>query len=252
MDTSDLDGVREAVDSFYAYEKKKKSSSAKKANTNPPVEDREQAIRKSVDEKIIIRSEELKHKRKSADRSKAVPEKAAVSSSTKGKKKKRPLPPPGSDSFRHAKGLDKYRKMGILPTKKDGPSDFRKKSANWRYEEVKKAQITDEAIEAEEAMESFADRLKNYSAVQWCCLVMAAVIVITSVMTTTVYADYQGELNKANAMAALPSFTDDASLIAYNEENVMTEDVEMEDAASEMQASEGRCSRLFLQVLKKT
>ncbi|MBQ6575137.1 MAG: hypothetical protein IJL90_03410 [Lachnospiraceae bacterium] len=74
VDTSDLDGVREAVDSFYAYEKKKKSSSAKKANTNPPVEDREQAIRKSVDEKIIIRSEELKHKRKSADRSKAVPE----------------------------------------------------------------------------------------------------------------------------------------------------------------------------------
>ncbi|MBQ6575138.1 MAG: hypothetical protein IJL90_03415 [Lachnospiraceae bacterium] len=141
--------------------------------------------------------------------------------------------------------------MGILPTKKDGPSDFRKKSANWRYEEVKKAQITDEAIEAEEAMESFADRLKNYSAVQWCCMVMAAVIVITSVMTTTVYADYRGELNKANAMAALPSFTDDASLIAYNEENVMTEDVEMEDAASEMQASEGKMLSLVLTSVEK-
>ena len=239
VDTSDMDGVREAVDSFYAYEKKKPSAK-KRANTNPPADDPEQAIRRSVDEKIIIRSEELKHKRKSAS-----------SAASKGRKPKRPLPPPRSDSFRHAKGLDKYRKMGILPTKKNGPSDFRKKSADWKYDDVKKAAVTDEAIEQEEAMETFADRLKKYTPVQWICVAMAAVIVITSVMTTTVYADYRGELNKALAMSTLPSFTDDASLIAYNEDSVLTEEVQMEDAASELQATEGKMLSLVLTSVEK-
>jgi len=237
VDTSDLDGVRAAVDSFYAYEKKpskKKASSARN-------EDPEQAIRKSVDEKIIIRSEELKKKRKSAGKPK--------SRGTAKRKTARSVH--SNDSFRHAKGLEKYRKMGVLPTKKDGPSEFRKKSADWRYDNVSKAPVTDEAIEEQLSNTEFSDKLRNMSAVQWMSIVMAAVLLITSVMTTTVYANYRGEINKADAIANLPEFMDDASMIAYVPDDVQTEDVEMENAATDMAPVEGKMLSLVLTSVEK-
>ncbi len=257
VDTSDMDGVREAVESFYAYEKKpgtkRKSEDYKKLPENGI--DDEQAIRKSVDEKIIIRSEELKKKRKSKikpgtkSEAKRRPDKAAAPSKKKSKATKNAAVP--SDSFRRTKGLDKYRKMGILPTKKNGPSDFRKKSANWRYDDVPKAEITDAAIDEAKQEESFADKIKKFTPVQWSAAVMAVVVLITSVMTTTVYADYRGEINKESAMANLPSFNDDASAIAYSGEEYTTEDVELEDAASAMTDSEGKMLSLILTSVEK-
>ena len=244
VDTSDLDGVREAVDAFYAYDRPKKK---KKKPAAPPEEDPEQAIRRSVDEKIIIRSEELKHKRKSAGKSRH----DAVIEHTGKKKKKHAGPTHQSDSFRRAKGLEKYRKAGILPTKKDGPSEFRKESAKWRYDNVPKAEITDEVTEAVTDEEGFADRLRKLSPVQWGAVAMAAVILITSVMTTTVYADYRGEQNKALAMSRLPEFSDDASLIAYDDTAVFSEEVEMEDAAEAMTDSEGKMLSLILTSVEK-
>ena len=248
VDTSDMDGVRAAVDSFYAFDKKPAKKKKKPAATTAPVsDDPEQAIRRSVDEKIIIRSEELKKKRKSASKSKS--EHAATVPKKKGKKHAASAQP--NDSFRHAKGLDKYRKMGILPTKKDGPSAFRKKSANWRYDNVPEAPVTDEAIEQRENEETFIDRMKNMSAVQWVSVAMAAVILITSVMTTTVYAEYLGEQNLKNAMAGLPSFTDDASMIAYNADSFETEDVTMEEAAGEPGEVTGKMLSLVLTSVEK-
>ncbi|MBO4890660.1 MAG: hypothetical protein J5574_06675, partial [Lachnospiraceae bacterium] len=248
VDTSDMDGVRAAVDSFYAFDKKPAKKKKKPAATTAPVsDDPEQAIRRSVDEKIIIRSEELKKKRKSASKSKS--EHAATVPKKKGKKHAASAQP--NDSFRHAKGLDKYRKMGILPTKKDGPSAFRKKSANWRYDNVPEAPVTDEAIEQRENEETFIDRMKNMSAVQWVSVAMAAVILITSVMTTTVYAEYLGEQNLKNAMAGLPSFTDDASMIAYNADSFETEDVAMEEAAGEPGEVTGKMLSLVLTSVEK-
>ncbi len=249
VDTSDMDGVRAAVDSFYAYEKK---PGKKKAMAQEPL-DPEQAIRKSVDEKIIIRSEELKKKRKTAKKpgSAGKAGSQAVSAKTRKPGKKRAAASARRDSFRHAKGLEKYRKMGVLPTKKNGPSEFRKKSADWRYEDVAKAPVTDEAIEEEIRNESFGDRLRNMSAVQWMCAVMAAAILITSVMTTTVYADYRGEINKANAIANLPQFMDDASMIAYEPEDIETSDVEMEDAAAGAESVEGKMLSLVLTSVEK-
>ncbi len=150
VDTSDMDGVRAAVDSFYAYEKKKPAR--KRRQEVAPEADPEQAIRKSVDEKIIIRSEELKKKRaKSSQKDAAGHKKSNAVKSSSGKsseasRKKTAKTAVTDDSFRHAKGLEKYRKMGILPTKKDGPSDFREKSANWRYDNVPEAAVTDESI----------------------------------------------------------------------------------------------------------
>ena len=234
VDTSDMDGVRAAVDSFYAYDKKPVKKKKKKTT--------------SGEEKIIIRSDELKHKRKSA--SKTASKHEAVSSKKK-KSSKHAAPTPANDSFRHAKGLEKYRKMGILPTKKNGPSQFRKDSANWRYDGVKEAAVTDEAIEKEINEESFGEKLKNMSPVQWISVAMAVVILITSVMTTTVYADYLGEQNKASAMANLPTFVDDASMIAYNAENIETEDVEMEEAAGEPEDVSGKMLSLVLTSVEK-
>ena len=257
VDTSDMDGVREAVESFYAYEKKPGGKRKSEENRKLPENgiDDEQAIRKSVDEKIIIRSEELKKKRKSGTKSDTKSakvnkaDKTVVSSKKKSKAAKGKSVP--SDSFRRTKGLDKYRKMGILPTRKDGPSDFRKKSANWRYDNVPKAEVTDTAIEKAEQEESFGDKIRNFTPVQWGASVMAVVVLITSVMTTTVYADYRGEINKENAMANLPSFTDDASAIAYSQDDYTTEDVELEDAAAPMTDSEGKMLSLILTSVEK-
>ena len=67
VDTSDMDGVRAAVDSFYAYDKKP----VKKKKKKTP----------SGEEKIIIKSDELKHKRKSSGKS--APRHEAVSSKKK-------------------------------------------------------------------------------------------------------------------------------------------------------------------------
>ncbi|MCR5591836.1 MAG: hypothetical protein K6F73_09940 [Lachnospiraceae bacterium] len=249
VDTSDLDGVKDAVDAFYAYDRpKKKKNPVPVAAEEPemPADDPEAAIRRSVDEKIIIRSEELKKKRKSAGKTAA---KSTHEPSSVKKKKKHAGPTHQSDSFRHKKGLEKYRKAGILPTKKDGPSEFRKESAKWRYDSVPKAEMDDNAPDTEE--ESLTDRLKKLTPVQWGAVAMAAVIVITSVMTTTVYADYRGEQNKAMAMANLPYFVDDASLIAYDDTEALSEEVEMEEAAEQMTDSEGKMLSLILTSVEK-
>ena len=247
VDTSDMDGVREAVESFYAYENK--PVKGKKASAQQ--EEDEQAIRKSVDEKIIIRSEELKKKRKPANKSagkKKTPG-AATPAAAKSKSKGREV---RSDaSFRQAKGLEKYRKMGILPTKKDGPSDFRKKSAKWRYDDVPEAAVADGSGGAANEDTTFKDKIKNLSPVQWMSAAMAVVILITSVMTTTVYADYRGEINKESAMALLPSYVDDASQVASYDASFTTEDVEMESAAASLTDSEGKMLSLILTSVEK-
>ncbi len=248
VDTSDMDGVKAAVDSFYAYDKK---PAAKRAASLSVEEDPEAKIRRSVDEKIIIRSEELKGKRKSSNKPRSEKLDKAIEKAKKRRNRNLAVPEQTDDSFRHAKGLEKYRKMGILPTKKDGPSAFRKDSANWRYEGVKEAAITDEAIEQEMERETFLDRLKTMAPVQWGCVSMAAVLLVTSVMTTTVYADYRGELNKEAAIANMPSFVDDASMIAYNADNYETEDVEMESAAAAMDSAEGKMLSLVLTSVEK-
>ncbi|MCR5687520.1 MAG: hypothetical protein K6G58_05825, partial [Lachnospiraceae bacterium] len=182
VDTSDLEGVRDAVDAFYAYDRPK----VKKKKKKP-------------EEKVIIRSDELKAggassdkaahpaKRRSSAESKAPSKGTAAAASGRrtahlGRKKKHAGPAPASESFRHAKGLEKYRKLGILPTKKDGPSEFRKESAKWRYDDVPKAEVNDDVTAAADAdEESFADRLKKFTPVQWGSVAMAAVILITSV-----------------------------------------------------------------------
>ncbi|MCR5688289.1 MAG: hypothetical protein K6G58_09745, partial [Lachnospiraceae bacterium] len=117
---------------------------------------------------------------------------------------------------------------------------------------VPKAEVNDDVTAAADAdEESFADRLKKFTPVQWGSVAMAAVILITSVMTTTVYADYRGEQNKAIALSNLPQYTDDASMVEYDMTEPLTEEVEMEDAAEQMTDSEGRMLSLVLTSVEK-
>ena len=241
VDTSDMDGVKAAVDSFYAYDRKQTAKKQARPKQEPVSSDLEQSIRKSVDEKIIIRSEELKKKRKAP--TKKTKKKAEAAKKAEAVKT--------DDSFRHKTGLDKYRRMGVLPTKKNGPSAFRKKSAEWRFKDTPKAAVTDEAIEKELSEESLTDRLRSMAPAQWGCYIMAAVLLITSVMTTNVYADYRGEINKENAIANMRSFVDDPSLIAYNAEEVETEEHELEDAAAPLESTEGKMLSLVLTSVEK-
>ena len=80
---------------------------------------------------------------------------------------------------------------------------------------------------------------------------MALVLLVTSVMTTTVYADYRGHINMENAIANMPEFNDDASMIAYSGDMTETEDVEMESAASSMDEAGGKMLSLVLTSVEK-
>ena len=182
-----------------------KNSPVRSSRVNP---DEEKAIRQSVDDKIIIRSKELEKKRNSAA-GKTASKKSTKSSKDLSSSKTSPNAKDEQVSFRTQKGLDKYRKMGVLPSKKNGPTQFRKDSSNWRDEDTNKAEVTDEAIDAAIENETFFEKIKSFSAIQWTAVGMAVVVFLTSVMTTGVYADYRGTVNMATAFAKLPTYADE-------------------------------------------
>lgn len=190
-----------------AANKSDKAVSDKKARSSRVNSDEEKAIRQSVDDKIIIRSKELKEKRESASAKSASKKSSKVSGSSKSSPKAKDE----QVSFRTQKGLDKYRKMGVLPSKKNGPTQFRQDSSNWRDDDTYKAEVTDEAIQAEIDNETFFEKIKSFSAIQWTAVGMSIVVFLTSVMTTGVYADYRGTVNMANAFAGLPGYVDEES-----------------------------------------
>jgi len=203
----------------------------------------EESIRKSVDEKIIIKSEELKGKR------------------DKGKKQVKVRVPKEdagvNTAYRDKKGLDKYKKLGELPSRTDSktrkkenaPSQFRKNSADWRYEGTPKADVTDQAIEETVDNETLLEKIKKFTPVQYIALAMAVVILITSVMTTAVYADYRSQINKEAAFALLPKFVE-SDTVAYDE-GYAEEEIEMEEAAAEPVNEEGKMLSLVLTSVEK-
>lgn len=96
--------------------------------------------------------------------------------------------------------------------KKAGPSEFRKRSADWKDKATvdKAAQIS----LIKQRKEALHERIKKITPLQWSMAAMALIIFITGIMTSAVYANYQGEQNKEKALA---------SLTQYNEEDVYTE-----------------------------
>lgn len=178
------------------------SKNSRSYRVNP---EEEKAIRQSVDDKIIIRSKELREKRKSSS-GKPAPKKSTNSRKPSDSNNKPAKAREEQVSYRSQKGLDKYRKMGVLPSKKNGPTQFRKDSQQWRDDDTLKAGVTDEAIDAAIENETFFEKIKSFSAVQWTAVGMAVVVFFTSVMTTGVYADYRGAVNMATAFSNLPRY----------------------------------------------
>lgn len=231
VDTSDMDKVSDAVRDIPTAKDRpvRKTENKVKANSgNKPSEaknanksndsrsyrvnpEEEKAIRQSVDDKIIIRSKELREKRDLAS-GKSVSKKSASSKKTSGSKSQSAKARDEQVSFRSQKGLDKYRKMGVLPSKKNGPTQFRKDSSKWRDDDTYKAEVTDEAIDAAIENESFFEKIKAFSAMQWTAVGMAIVVFATSVMTTGVYADYRGTVNMTTAFSNLPQYEEEESV----------------------------------------
>lgn len=110
------------------------------------------------------------------------------------------------------KGISKYKNLGKLTDRPDskGPSEFRKKSAQWRdgAQVVLEEDNHDYSHSEPQEILSFADKIKAMSAVQWTAVAMSVVLFITAIMTTSAYAQYKGEVNRAEAMANLPSYVE--------------------------------------------
>ena len=164
-------------------------------------------------------------------------------------------------SGKSPKKTPKYLKLGTLKPNKSGPSDFRKKSAKWRdgdnalYEEDIKKEVSGEdktysSYDEYKEETSFLNKLRALTPIQWVSAAMAVVILATSVMTTAVYADYRGEVNKEKAFLELPTFEDtsDEQLAAITEEVV--EEVEP-IAAEEPEEVSGTVLSLVMSSVEK-
>ena len=217
---------------------KKKSASLSEAD--------EEAIRKSVDDKIIIRSEELKTKRNSKNKSK----KSAKEKSDFDKEEERLDRLKEKESIIMASSrrkVNKYTDAGKIVSDSENASEFRKKSLNWRYDGVDIAQTSDAEIEKAIENGDFSGRAYKFTFTQAIALVMSIVITAAGVMTTGVYANYRSEVNKAAAYAALPQFEEDISEeMASDDEEFYDVDpglrfeediVELEEVASSMSLS---------------
>lgn len=178
-------------------EKPVRKSPEEKAHRKSP---EEKPVRKSSEEKARRKSSEEKPHKKSSGRKKPAGEPAVKSSTGKtssGRKKT-------SDIQK-----DKVRPIKSAEGKKEGPSEFRKRPADWKDPEtVEKAERISFIKQRKEALRK---RIRNMTPIQWSMVAMALIIFITGIMTSAVYANYQGEQNKARALASLTQYTEDDS-----------------------------------------
>ncbi|MBR4718880.1 MAG: Ig-like domain-containing protein [Lachnospiraceae bacterium] len=130
--------------------------------------------------------------------------------------------------------------------KKEGPSDFRKKSADWKDQAtVDKAAKISLIREKKEALHS---RIKKITPIQWSMAAMALVIFITGIMTSAVYANYQGEQNKVKALASLNQYTEDES---YAEETQAVTEEMLPEAAEEPESVQAKALSLEMSSVEK-
>ncbi|MBO4902181.1 MAG: Ig-like domain-containing protein [Lachnospiraceae bacterium] len=158
----------------------------------------EQAIRSSVDKKIVVKSEELKSKR---DKQEPEP-----------KRKVRRRIPKNTDEPKEAKKKHlsaaekremKYKHADLQDDAK--MSDFRARSMDWK-DGAPSSHGEGEAEDFGNAMGRVFKHFKHYTALEWVSVVLAVMIVGMAAMTTSVYANYKGEQNRAAAIEALKKF----------------------------------------------
>ncbi|MCR5001969.1 MAG: Ig-like domain-containing protein, partial [Lachnospiraceae bacterium] len=130
--------------------------------------------------------------------------------------------------------------------KKTGPSEFRKKSADWK--DKKTIEKTAKTVSFTERKKQLAERIKKVTPIQWGIAAMGVIIFITGIMTTAAYANYQGEENKALALKSLGRYTEDESYSAVAQE--VTEEM-IPEASQEPEPEQARALSLEMSSVEK-
>lgn len=207
--------------------------------------EKEADIRRSVDEKIIIQSEELKQRRGENGFNRFVSMfKRSKDENDAGFDDGESV---SADDFN---GHDKYKDMGVLPPSADEASSFRQESANWRYDNTPNVDTSsEEEVYEEYEYESFLERLNAMSPTALGALLMAVVLFILSILTTCTYADYRGVSNKLAAINNMPQYKE-MNLPSYSDRQIDTLDVEMLEAAAESERDRKQLSLILTSVEK--
>ncbi len=200
-------------------------------------------IRREINKKIIIQSEELKNKK-----AKPVKKKLTRREREEMELEKVPVPSFVSSEIYGVKVSAVNNAAQDMPetpqedtSKTPGdPSEFRKRSANWR---------DDAGTNDGSGFGGFgggrtgkAGRRKKIPGLTWITLVLAVVIFITGIQTTSVYADYMGKQKRAEALASMESFVDDEAQEVLAE----VEEREVPAAAKEPEEEEVELKSLSL------
>ncbi|MCR5268142.1 MAG: Ig-like domain-containing protein [Lachnospiraceae bacterium] len=162
----------------------------------------EQAIRSSVDRKIVVKSEELKSKRAGTDELQKRKVRRRIPKNPEASKEE--------SGSRHLSAQEKRDKKYKHTELNEEPkmSDFRERSMNWKAggHDPLTPMGDGEMPDFPGAFSRIITHFKRYTALEWVSVILAIIIVATSAMTTAVYADYKGEQNRARAIAALKQF----------------------------------------------
>lgn len=189
------------------------------------------------DRKIIIQSEELKHKKKSEN------------NTADGKKIRRRVPKgtvgDWQESPQKAAKRDRIEKQPYQTAQKQ--SKFRERSADWQDADENRM-LDGEGFGMGEAFKDFFGSFGHFTPLQWATLIMAAVIFLTGITTTAVYANYQSEQNKAIAVASLNQFEKEET---QTEEVATTIEEELPTAAEEPEEATGKVLSLVLTSVEK-
>lgn len=224
-------------------------------------------------DKIIIRSDELKAKKKkkkpaaATEAERSSEERPRRKSSEEGTRKKGTQAGKSTGSKKSGQGSsvksgtgktssgkkrqtdsikDANRPVKKASDKKEGPSEFRKKAADWK--DPKTVEQAEKISLFKQRKEALQKRIKNMTPIQWSMAAMALIIFITGIMTSAVYANYQGEQNKARALASLTQYTEDASYAAATQ--TVTQEM-LPDAVDEPEPVQAKALSLEMSSVEK-
>ncbi|MBR6451408.1 MAG: hypothetical protein IKS87_01765, partial [Lachnospiraceae bacterium] len=160
----------------------------------------EQAIRSSVDRKIVIKSEECKGKRAKLEDAPKRKVRRRIPKAANSEKN-------GGRRQRMASEEKKKQKYQPLESGQDNKmSAFRERSMDWKNQDPVHHGVDGEAADLPGAFSRIVAHFKRYTALEWVSVVLAVIIVASSAMTSAVYASYKGEENKARAIASLKQY----------------------------------------------
>ena len=232
-----------------AEEKKPGRKSTERKSTERKSSERKSSGRKSAERK---NTETKNTERKSAEKKstgrkntkrKSSAEKSVIRKSTEEKKGE--IKSRRQALIKKNKGAEKKEPVKEAVKKKTGPSEFRKKSADWK--DKKTIDKTARVVSFEERKKQLVERIKKVTPIQWGIAAMGVIIFITGIMTSAAYANYQGEENKAMALKSLTQYKDDES---YEAVTAVTEEM-IPEAAEEPEPVKAKALSLEMSSVEK-